>query len=60
MLCANLFKRAYQFVADAVGRGGHILFVGTKRQAAEVVNEEAQRAQQFYVTGRWLGEMAAL
>jgi small subunit ribosomal protein S2 len=52
---AELFKRAYNFVADAVGRGGHVLFVGTKRQAAEVVREEAERAGQFYVTGRWLG-----
>jgi len=52
---AELFKRAYNFVADAVGRGGHILFVGTKRQAAEVVREEAERSGQFFVTGRWLG-----
>jgi small subunit ribosomal protein S2 len=52
---AELFKRAYAFVADAVGRGGHVLFVGTKRQAAEVVREEAVRAGQFFVTGRWLG-----
>jgi small subunit ribosomal protein S2 len=52
---AELFKRAYNFVADAVGRGGHVLFVGTKRQAADVVREEAERAGQFYVTGRWLG-----
>jgi small subunit ribosomal protein S2 len=52
---AELFKRAYNFVADAVARGGHVLFVGTKRQAAEVVREEAVRAGQFFVTGRWLG-----
>ena len=52
---AELFKRAYNFVADAVGRGGHVLFVGTKRQAAEVVREEAERSGQFFVTGRWLG-----
>jgi len=52
---AQLFKRAYQFVSDAVGRGGHVLFVGTKRQAAEIIEEEAERAGQFYVTGRWLG-----
>jgi small subunit ribosomal protein S2 len=32
-----------------------VLFVGTKRQAAEVVREEAERAGQFFVTGRWLG-----
>ena len=52
---AELFKRAYAFVADAVGRGGHVLFVGTKRQAAEVVREEAVRSGQYFVTGRWLG-----
>ena len=52
---AQLFKKAYQFVSDAVARGGHVLFVGTKRQAADVIYEEATRADQFYVTGRWLG-----
>ena len=41
--------------AELFKRGGHVLFVGTKRQAAEIVREEAERAQQFYVTGRWLG-----
>jgi len=52
---AQLFKRAFHFVEDAVSRGGHVLFVGTKRQAAEVINEEAVRSNQFFVTGRWLG-----
>ncbi|MBT8453854.1 MAG: 30S ribosomal protein S2 [Deltaproteobacteria bacterium] len=52
---AELFKRAYAFIADTVGRGGHVLFVGTKRQAAEIIHEEAERSGQFYVTGRWLG-----
>ena len=52
---AQLFKRAYHFVVEQVARGGHVLFVGTKRQAAEIVEEEASRAGQFYVTGRWLG-----
>ncbi len=52
---AELFKRAYEFVAETVSRGGHVLFVGTKRQAAEVVQDEAARAEQFFVTGRWLG-----
>ena len=51
----QLFKRAYHFVVQQVARGGNVLFVGTKRQAAEVVEHEAQRAGQFYVTGRWLG-----
>ncbi|MBN8611768.1 MAG: 30S ribosomal protein S2 [Deltaproteobacteria bacterium] len=52
---AVLFKRAYDFLVEAVGRGGHVLFVGTKRQAVDVVREEATRAGQFFVTGRWLG-----
>ncbi|MBX7191808.1 MAG: 30S ribosomal protein S2 [Sandaracinaceae bacterium] len=52
---AVLFKRAYDFLVEAVGRGGHVLFVGTKRQAVDVVREEAQRSGQFFVTGRWLG-----
>ncbi len=52
---AQLFKRAFSFVTEAVGRGGHVLFVGTKRQAAEVIEEEAARVGQFFVTGRWLG-----
>jgi small subunit ribosomal protein S2 len=52
---AEMFKHAYNFVADSVSRGGHVLFVGTKRQAAEIVREEAIRAGQFFVTGRWLG-----
>ncbi|HJL14603.1 MAG TPA: 30S ribosomal protein S2 [Sandaracinaceae bacterium LLY-WYZ-13_1] len=49
------FKHAYEFVVQAVARGGHVLFVGTKRQAVDVIREEADRAGQFYVTGRWLG-----
>ena len=52
---AQLFKSAFHFIAEAVGRGGSVLFVGTKRQAADVIYEEATRAGQFYVTGRWLG-----
>jgi small subunit ribosomal protein S2 len=52
---AVLFRRAFSFVTEAVGRGGHVLFVGTKRLASDVVQEEAIRAGQFYVTGRWLG-----
>ena len=52
---ATLFKRAYNFVVEAVGRGGHVLFVGTKRQAQDIVQEEAARASQFFVNDRWLG-----
>jgi small subunit ribosomal protein S2 len=52
---SQLFKRAYSFVVEAVGRGGHVLFVGTKRQAQDIVREEALRAGQFFVNDRWLG-----
>ncbi|MGB0680120.1 MAG: 30S ribosomal protein S2 [Polyangiales bacterium] len=52
---AQLFTRAYRFITESVSRRGHVLFVGTKRQAAEVVREEAERSGQFFVSGRWLG-----
>jgi small subunit ribosomal protein S2 len=52
---ARLFKRAFDFLADTVARGGATLFVGTKRQAQEIVQEEARRAGMFFVTNRWLG-----
>jgi small subunit ribosomal protein S2 len=52
---ARLFKRAFDFVSDTVSRGGSLLFVGTKRQAQDIVQEEARRAGMFYVTNRWLG-----
>lgn len=53
----KLFKEAYQFLVDVVGRGGSVLFVGTKKQAQETVREEAIRCGMFYVTDRWLGGM---
>lgn len=46
---------AYTFVAETVAKGEKILFVGTKKQAQEVVIEEAIRAEQLYITQRWLG-----
>jgi small subunit ribosomal protein S2 len=52
---AKYLKRALNFVTNAVGRGGQLLFVGTKRQAQDVIVEEATRSGQFHVTGRWLG-----
>jgi small subunit ribosomal protein S2 len=51
----QLFRRAFNFVSDVVARGGHVMFVGTKRQAQDIVREEAQRAGQYYVVNRWLG-----
>lgn len=50
-----LFHEAADFVHDLGARGKQILFVGTKRQAAEAVAEEARRCGQFFVTHRWLG-----
>jgi small subunit ribosomal protein S2 len=52
---ARLFTRAYTFITETVARGGHILMVGTKRQAQEIVQEEATRSSSFFVVNRWLG-----
>lgn len=46
---------AYRSVVEAVAGGGRVLFVGTKKQAQEAIAEEAARANQLYVTQRWLG-----
>jgi small subunit ribosomal protein S2 len=46
---------ACEFVASSVGKGGKVLFVGTKKQAQEAVKEVAQTCGQFYVVERWLG-----
>jgi len=51
----QLFREAYDFVVETVSRGESILFVGTKRQAQEAIEEEAKRCNMFYVTNRWLG-----
>jgi small subunit ribosomal protein S2 len=50
-----LARAAFRFVADVTARGSSVLFVGTKKQAQDVIREEAVRASQFYVTSRWLG-----
>jgi small subunit ribosomal protein S2 len=52
-----LFYRALQAVSDVVAGGGRILFVGTKRQAAEPITAAAKRSAQYYVNARWLGGM---
>jgi len=48
---------AYDFVKSTVARGGTILFVGTKRQAQEPIEEQAKRVGMPYVNQRWLGGM---
>ncbi len=50
-----MWRRAYDFVRDLSSRGEKVLFVGTKKQAQEVVAEEASRGSMFYVNNRWLG-----
>ncbi|EJW12385.1 SSU ribosomal protein S2p (SAe) [Rhodovulum sp. PH10] len=50
-----LLHRALQVISDTVARGGRILFVGTKRQAQDIVAESAKRCAQYYVNSRWLG-----
>lgn len=53
----KLFKDALAFVEQVVAEGGHILFVATKKQAQEIIVEEANRAGMFHVHHRWLGGM---
>jgi len=53
----RLFKKAYQFIRDTVAEGKNVLFVGTKRQAQEAIQEEATRCGMPYVNHRWLGGM---
>jgi small subunit ribosomal protein S2 len=52
---ARLFQEAEEFVAKLASEGRSLLFVGTKRQAQDVVAEEAQRSGMYYVNERWLG-----
>ncbi|HLA97339.1 MAG TPA: 30S ribosomal protein S2 [Anaerolineales bacterium] len=49
--------QAYNLVRDTVAEGGTVLFVGTKRQAQETIQQEATRCGMPYVTARWLGGM---
>lgn len=51
------FEEAYNFVNETAQEGGTILFVGTKKQAAETMREEATRCGMFYVNVRWPGGM---
>lgn len=51
----KLFNAAYEFLRSVRSTGKSVLFVGTKRQAQDIVREEALRCGQFYVNYRWLG-----
>jgi small subunit ribosomal protein S2 len=50
-----LMERALKAIRDVTAAGGRVLFVGTKRAAAEIVADAAQRCGQYYVNHRWLG-----
>ena len=52
---ATLLDKACDFARQVAAEGGSILFVGTKKQAQESVQEEAQRCGMYYVNQRWLG-----
>jgi small subunit ribosomal protein S2 len=52
---AALFRRAYAFIRSIAADGSPVLFVGTKKQAQDVMVSEAQRSGQFHVASRWLG-----
>jgi len=53
----KLIDVAYDFVREVAAEGKDILFVGTKKQAQEVIQEEALRANMHFVNNRWLGGM---
>lgn len=52
-----LVDNAYNAVKEAVEGGGHVLFVGTKKQAQEAIKQEALRSDMYFVNQRWLGGM---
>ncbi|RLQ87980.1 30S ribosomal protein S2 [Notoacmeibacter ruber] len=52
-----LLHQALKVVSDTVAGGGRVLFVGTKRQASELIADSAKRSAQYYVNSRWLGGM---
>lgn len=54
---AQLLTEAYDFVKNCSAEGKKFLFLGTKRQAAEIIAQEALRADSYYVNQRWLGGM---
>jgi small subunit ribosomal protein S2 len=50
-------EQAYNVIRDIAAEGGEILFVGTKKQAQESIENEAKRSEMHYVSQRWLGGM---
>ena len=54
-LTIESIKKSCDFVRDVVSKNGEILFVGTKKQAQDIVQQEADRCSMFYIVERWLG-----
>lgn len=52
---ADYLQQAYDKVRDVAAKGGRILFIGTKKQAQDVVKETAEASEMFFVRHRWLG-----
>ncbi|MEY7999607.1 30S ribosomal protein S2 [Clostridium sp. Mt-5] len=50
-------EEAYEFIKEVSEEGKDILFIGTKKQAQEAIQEEAKRSNMYYVNNRWLGGM---
>lgn len=53
----GMLDAACKFVTNVVSHGGDIMFAGTKKQAQDIVREQAERINMFYVNHRWLGGM---
>lgn len=53
----KMLNAAFDFLREIVSQGEIVLFVGTKKQAAETIEEQAKRCGMFYVNNRWLGGM---
>ena len=53
----KMFETAYEFIKDISANGQSVLFVGTKKQAQDVIIEESQKSLSFFVNQRWLGGM---
>ena len=51
----DAINKACSFLKGVVGKNGEVLFVGTKKQAQDIVQQEADRCSMFYIVERWLG-----
>ena len=51
----EMLKEALAFLTKVVSKGGHVLFVATKKTASDVIAQEAQRSGMYYIRHRWLG-----